>query len=193
MCSVSGREYLRQLDSDIAHYRSQAYAVTTKKAYQTHLRCYLRFCQATNLPPIPISDQNLCRYAAHLATWLQPVSVTKYLNILRILHRDMGLNNPLDNNWQLDIVLKGIKRDKGMAIKRKLPITPEILLAIRGCLHLYEPKDLLFWVACLLAFFGLLRKANLLPGSKATFDCNKHFLRGDLAKCASGLILRLKW
>jgi len=105
----------------------------------------------------------------------------------------MGLNNPLEDNWQLNMVLKGINRDKGMEQNRKLPITPTILLAIQKCLALDFPRDMVFWATCVLAFFGLLRKSNLLPTSAGTFDRDKLFTRADLHRTPSGLLLKLKW
>jgi len=135
----------------------------------------------------------LCRYAAYLASKLAYVSIPKYLNILRILHRELGFPNPLDDNWFLNTVLKGIKRDKGSVVKRKLPITPAILLGIRSQLHLQEPKDILFWAVCLVAFFGLFRKSNLLPATCHGFSTLKQLTRGDITKCSQGLAVRVKW
>ena len=47
------------------------------------------------------------------------------------MHKDAGLENPLQENWALDIVLKGIRQEKGLTVHRKLCITPDILLAIK--------------------------------------------------------------
>jgi len=89
--------------------------------------------------------------------------------------------------------MKGINREKSVLPNRKLPITPDILGAIKQCLRLQQPCDLIFWSTCLLAFFGMLRKSNLLPSSYTNFDHNKHFVRGDLAKSRAGLTLKMKW
>ena len=92
--------------------------------------------------------------------------MSKYMNIIRILHLNNGLQNPLSNKWPLISVLRGIKRDKGCPTKQKQPITPEVLLGFRQCLNLSRAADLQFWAICLVAYFGLLRTANLLPAAK---------------------------
>lgn len=70
--------------------------------------------------------------------------------------------------------------------------TKPILLKIRSLLQLSKPKDILFWAACLVSFFGLLRKANSAPTSVKSFDRSKHFIVGDIFKCAQGLALTVK-
>lgn len=175
------------------YYRSRAFADSTKKSYLTHLRTFMQFCEQTGSSPVLLDNKVLCRYAAHLASKLSYVSIPKYLNILRIMQRELGMPNPLHDNWMLDTVLKGIKRDKGAQTRRKLPITPSILLGIKSRLDLQQPKDLVFWAVCMVAFFGLFRKSNLLPVSGAKFDPKKHLTRGDIAKCQSGLTVHVKW
>ena len=64
----------------------------------------------------------------------------------------MGFDNPLKENWFLNSILKGIGTVKGLSVKRKLPITPQILLNIKQKLNLNNPKDAVFWAACLVAF-----------------------------------------
>lgn len=157
------------------------------------MKSYLTFCDLTNCQPIPVTDQSLCRYAVYLATKLSYNSIPKYLNIVRILHREVGLKNPLQDNWFLNLVLKGIKRDKGSAVKRKLPITPRMLLEIRKLLKLQEPRDLLFWSAITVAFFGLLRKANLVPHTARLYQPHQHLSRGDITRHRDGIAINIKW
>ena len=147
----------------------------------------MNFCTDFGLEPIPISDTNLCRYAAYLAGQLAYSSIGKYLNIIRILHLEYGMDNPLKDNWALSTMLKGIKRIKGAAVVRKLPITPDLLLKIRSLLNLDLPVDIVFWAACLVAFFGLLRQNNLFPGSGSRFFLRKK----DVRRHKHGLLLSL--
>ena len=60
------------------------------------------------------------------------------------MHSEMGLPNPITQNWTLDSLLRGVKRDKGLVVKRKLPITPDILLKINSSLNLKIVIDILF-------------------------------------------------
>ena len=113
--------------------------------------------------PVPITPLVLYRYVAFLARSLKYNSIGKYLNIIRIMHLEVGLPNPLEDNWPLKCLLAGVKRSKGVEVVRKLAITPDLLLRIRGLLDWENQLDVVFWAACLVAFFGLLRKSNLFP------------------------------
>ena len=156
------------------------------------MNSYLQFCSITGLAPFPISASNATRYIAHLAERLQYTSITKYLNILRLLCLECGQPNPL-STWPVVSVLRGVRRVKGDQRNSKLPITPNMLLQIRQHLHLHQPLDCTLWAAYLTAFFTLLRTANLVPPSTATFDPNKHLCRSDLSLHEGGLLLNIKW
>ena len=110
-----------QLDLDIAMYRGHTFAESTKKTYDSHRRSYLQFCHDMGYPPVPISRIQLARYTAHLAKRLKPQSISKYLNIVRLLHLEADLPNPLQENWLLQSLLKGITRVKGASVQKKLP------------------------------------------------------------------------
>ena len=138
----------------------------------------------------PAEINTLCRYIAHLAERLQASSIPKYLSIIRLVHSEMGLPSPITQNWTLDSLLRGVKRDKGLVVKRKLPITPDILLKIHSSLNLKTVTDILFWAACLVGFFGLFRKANLLPVSHNS--TGYHFLKSDVSFIAGGLLMRVR-
>jgi hypothetical protein len=136
-----------------------------------------------------MSSQSLCRYAVYLAQRLHYASISKYLNVLRILHLDLNMDNPLKDNWFLNTVLKGIRRDNPRSPRRKLPITPDVLLSIKRILDMDKPVDIMFWAACVVAFFGFFRKSNLLPRSR--LDMGQCFVRGDLRKSDQGFLLHV--
>ncbi len=142
---------------------------------------------------MPISATNVCRYAAYLAgiKQLAASSVPKYLNIIRVLHKEYGFPNPLQENWFLDHVMRGIKKEHGTIIKKKLPITPEILLRMRDTLDMDAPVNVVFWAVCTVLFFGLLRKSNALVSG--TFIAQKHLCRRDIHAHWWGLHLDIKW
>ena len=82
------------------------------------------------------TSDTLCKYVAWLAHSLSPNSVKHYLNVVRILHIESEFPNPLENDYALTSVLRGVQRLKGSAISRKLPVTLDILRRIRSCLNL---------------------------------------------------------
>ena len=83
------------------------------------------------------------------------------------MHLESDLNSPIQDNWLLDSTLRGIKREHGIPPNQKLPITPGILQIIRGQLEPSSPYDQAFWAACVVAFFGFLRKSSLVPQSSS--------------------------
>lgn len=98
---------------------------------------------------------NVCRYIAFLARSLSFSSIPGYLNIIRIMHLEAGLDNPLDN-YHVRALLKGVKRAIGAPPKQKLPITPEVLLAIHSVLDFSVNFNVALWAAMLVAFLAHL-------------------------------------
>ena len=50
------------------------------------------------------------------------------------------------------------------------------------------------WAAFLVAFFGFLRKSNVVPPSTTAFDPSKHISRSSFARCKDGsILLTLTW
>ncbi|KAK7484746.1 hypothetical protein BaRGS_00024031 [Batillaria attramentaria] len=83
-----------ELNSEVAMFRGCMFAMNTAKTYRTHLAIFLDFCNKLCIPPVPVSESTVARYAAFLARKLKPASVRQYLNIVRILHLESGLDNP---------------------------------------------------------------------------------------------------
>lgn len=105
----------------------------------------------------------ICRYVAYLAQTMCFNSIRQYLNVIRILHLENGYSNPLQDDFTLKSVLRGVQRVKGVCVKRKLPITLSMLESFCSVLDFDRSQDLTFWSACLVAFFGMLRKSSLFP------------------------------
>jgi hypothetical protein len=167
------------LKTEVQKYRAATFADNTKKTYQSHLRSYLTFCEEMEIVPVPASEQVVAQYAAYLARrGLAPSSVRQYLNIIRILHLESGVNHPYKDSWLVTTTLKGIDRIKGCAPNRKTPISPQVLLDIHHAMNLSCVKDCIFWAACLVMFFGLLRKSNLFQDN-GSFSAERQLTKGD--------------
>lgn len=178
---------------ELSLYREQTFAESTKKSYDTHRRSYIDFCLRLGYQPVPVTKLNLARYAVFLARRLKPQSISKYLNIVRLLHIEADLPNPLQDNWLLKSLLTGIKRAKGCKVNKKLPITPQLLLRIKRQLDFKNPLDVVFWAICLTAFFTFLRKSNLLPATTTSFDPQKQLARQDFKTHSWGLSVTITW
>ena len=70
----------RYLDADVLSYRQAPYADSTKNTYNAQRRAFLRFCLYFSLSPVPVTSNNLCKYAAFLARSLSPSIIPGYLN-----------------------------------------------------------------------------------------------------------------
>ena len=94
-------------DMELRKFRRQAYAVSTKATYRSQLRAYLTFCIHDGYQPPPDSATALSRYAAFLARFLSVASIAAYLNTVRLLHLEHGLENPTKNNFgKFDSILQ---------------------------------------------------------------------------------------
>ena len=58
------------------------------------------------MPPVPANEKTIAMYAACLARRLRPASVRQYLNIVRVMHLEAGLSNPLKDSWFISSALK---------------------------------------------------------------------------------------
>ena len=182
-----------QLDAEVEHFRGLTYADSTKRSYACHRRAFIKFCGDMGYRAVPVTQENLLRYTVFLARRLSVASIKKYLNVIRLLHLEHGFPNPLKENWFLDSLLKGVSREKGLSVKRKLPISPDILLKIKNLLNFNVIDDSMFWAACTTAFFVFFRKSNLFPPSANKFDNSKHLCRSDFSLFPWGLLLDIRW
>jgi hypothetical protein len=158
---------------------SAAFATSTKTAYACQIKKYLTFCKLYDYQPVPVSTEVLCKYAAYLAQSCCYTTVKQYLNAVRLVHLEYGHANPLQDNFQLKLVLKGIERTKGNAVSRKCPITVDVLKKFLTVLDLNDSQCVTFWAACLVAFYGMLRKSSLfpkavVPGHMCVANCLMH-------------------
>ena len=143
--------------------------------------------------PAPISPELLCLYIAYLARTLKASSVPLYLNFVSLLHKELGLPDPVLGNWLISSTLTGVRRLKGSPPVPKLPITIDMLVSIRTRLNLSLSLHASFWAICLTAFFGLFRKSHLLPISSGKFSVALHFCKDDFIPFSGGYLVRVRW
>jgi hypothetical protein len=173
-----GSDDVAGLLSQASAFKGAAFALSTVKTYKSQTTAYLKFCIRYGLQSIPASQDTLCAYLSFLSRSLSPSSIKGYMNAVRLLYIEAGLVNPLAQNWEISMIQKGIARMMGSPPKQKLPMTIPMLLALYGTLA-DTPSDKAFWIACLIAFFGFLRKSTLLPAS-AELTRGKFIARSDL-------------
>ena len=182
-----------RLDQEVHLYRSSRFASSTARTYSIHLKAYLDFCAKLGIDVVPISQTDLGRYIAFLSRRLSFSSVRQYLNVVKLIHLESGLRNPLENNWYVASILKGVRRTKGDTSMQKLPITLDILKGIFLKLTLTESFDRAFWAACLVGFYSFFRKSNLLVNSHIDFDPSRHLCARDVQFTNEGAVLTVRW
>lgn len=175
---------LESLLSEASRYRNAAFAQTTKKTYKSQASCYLKFCFNFGLQPIPATQETLVTYCSYLARTLSASSIPAYMNVVRLLHIEAGFPNPLEKNWEVTSIQKGISRLKGKPPHQKSPITVSILLSLFSTLD-ESSADSAFWCACLVAFYGFLRKSTLLP-TNDKLKLGRFIARDDIVNLTLG-------
>lgn len=179
------------LEGETRTLKEKAWASSTMSTYKAQLNCYIDFCAKVNKESVPVGAETVQLYVTYLVRVRQftYASVRQYLNVLTQLHRFEGLPDPIPNNVQLQHLLRGVKRDLGVAQTPVDAISPSVLLSIRATLNLSVTDDLCFWCACLVAFYGLLRPINITCTSH---DRTKDLCRSDVIPCSWGYLLVLR-
>ena len=180
------------LDSEVASFRQATFAESTQRTYLSQIRTFIRFCIYFGYTPVPASAETIVRYSVFLARTYVASSVKQYLNVVRIIHLDRGLKNPLEGSFHLKCVLKGITRMRGRAPERKLPITPVILRMFHRYLDVRNAYDVTFFAACVVAFFTFFRKSTLLSKSLKDHDPGKNLCRRDVEFSEQGVLISVK-
>ena len=91
-------------------------------------------------------------------------SVRNYLKGLKSFYSCLGVAVPWAQFEHLRRLLAGLKRLRGEGTRRKLPITPQLLLRFAQVLPAGS-RWLATYVCCVVGVFGLLRRSNLVVGA----------------------------
>ena len=150
-----------------SYFRS-GLAPSTKRSYTSVKRRFLSFCDASNSTPLPVTEHLLCRYVSFLAEQgLSPKSVKLYLSAVHHLQISLNFKDPkIGEMPKLEQVMRGVKREQAKCSpgkRTRLPITPEILLKLRGVWEASSKQhnSIMLWAACcLLLWFPQSRGDN---------------------------------
>ena len=146
----------------------QAIDTSTLKSYSSALNSYLAFVRLHDFPVEPTPD-TLSFYTVYMCSFLKPESVTAYLS---------GLCQQLEPYFPnvraarlsplVERTLKGCKRLKGSATKRKRALTFSDLYVVSNDLqHSHLHDDQLFLSMLYTGFFALMRLGELsFPNDK---------------------------
>ena len=171
-----------------------AFAEGTLSNLTTQWVKFLSFFLIYDLDPLPVKEEDLCRYADFLGSCLKShKSVISYLSGVKTLHILLGYSVAAFNSLSLRLTLRGMHRLNPHVPNQAPPISVDILSKIYKLLNMDNEDDVIFWAVVLVGFFLLLRKCNLVPVSSNKFDPSKQLKRSDLQIAPDHIKVTLRW
>ena len=173
--------------------QAKAYAEGTFLNYVNQWVMFLSFCVENSLQAIPATVDTLLCYAQYLSERMKSYgSISGYLVGVKKLNSLLNLRVDSFNDFQMQIMCRGLQRSSTHVVKQAEPITPGILEEAHDYFDFNSELDVLVWCASLFAFYLLFRKSNLLPNMLWGFDGNKQ-LRSDLIFTGKHLVVGIQW
>ena len=169
-------------------YFQHSLAPSTQRSYNSAHSRYFAFCSQFNIPPLPVQEAHLCRFASFLAKDNITYSTIKcYFSAIRRLQIAHNYADPMIASFpKLESVIRGIKleqaRNKDSSPKR-LPITIDILYQLRSFFEAYgqDPDSFMLWAAVSTCFFGFMRSGEMTLPSESAFDPSTHLCFSDVS------------
>ena len=162
----------------------QVLAASMHGTYSCAQKKFVNFCVMTGHlslygSPCPASEWTLWLLATYLADSQRHSSIKVFLSVVRSLDVNQGFPEscPL-----LHRAVRGIKHSQGALLsKPRLPVSSNILCIIYSALDLNSFDDVMFWAACLLAYFAFLRSAKFTVSSLSAFNPSLHLSMSDVS------------
>lgn len=150
-----------KLDELAKSYMQRSLSPSTRKFYAIDLRIFAKWCESLGLIALPAIPDTLARFlAAQASQGIKPATLIRRLAAIRMAHEAQGYSTPTQHKG-VKAVLKGIKREKGIAPRRKAPATAErIESMIAHCSD--TPAGLRDKALLLLGFAGAFRRSELV-------------------------------
>ena len=150
---------INRLEENVSLFLGQALAPATLRSYRSGQTRYLRFCHEAGLQSLPLTEQVLCMFVAHLSLTYQTLKC--YLSAIRHYSIMAGQSDPFGFPI-LQYVLRGVRRNPKPAQPR-LPITPQILRQLKNqwAPLAGETDYKMQWAACCVGFFGFMRAGGV--------------------------------
>ena len=185
---------LSVLDQNVKKSQASAFAVGTFSNLTTQWVKYLCFSIHYQMTPLPVSVEDLCRYAQYLDHCFKShQSVRNYLSGVKTLHVLLGFSTTSFQSKVFAFTLQGMRRNNTYTKQQAPPITVQILEKIYHLLDFSNEDDVIFWAVVLIGFFLLLRKCNLVPDTANSFNPNKQLKRQDFTFLHDHARVQLTW
>lgn len=167
-------------------------APSTLQSYTASFHRYQLFCSQASLSTFPVIEHNLILFCTYLSNHVAASTIKSYLSGIRFHAIALGFPFDVAAMPRLYYILRGIKRTQGNRHQLPLrkPITMLHLTAILSWLQhssISTNDRCLWWSACTLAFFGLLRVSEYTAPTSysitdgVTFSTNDVQISPDLS------------
>jgi hypothetical protein len=145
--------------------RSIRIAASSRKTYRGHQKIFMRCCEAFDMDPLLVSEDELCLVVAHFVMDHTSGSVASYLSALQDLYTSAGAG-PLPRGPKFLEFLRGLKRLLGPAdeVVRTRALGIEELGAILSSLDMADPSEVSFGAQLVVAFMLALRTEDHTDG-----------------------------
>ena len=180
---------------------AKALANSTRKNYRSCFKQYKAFCKGHSIQHFPITEQTLFLFCTYLATRrYRPItykSIKGYLSAIRYKGIVKGFIISFNGMNRLYYVLRGIKRHQGNRLHRppRSPITIQHLAYLHNFIHTLPVScqdKALYWSACTMAFFGLLRVSEYSCPKIQDFHLHYQLLLRDVSFDHNAISLFIK-
>ena len=148
------------MEDALQQFYANSLAASTQKSYCSGQKWYLPFCNKFNLVAIPPSEHILLLSISPLGVdGLSLATIKSYLSSVWNLMINAGISAPIIYTPRVELVIRGIKHSKvgfGAPNWCRLPITPDILLKLKGVWSLSPliADKMMLCAAVCLGFFG---------------------------------------
>lgn len=161
-----------ELNRLLHHALKNAWDISTRRSYHSHLKSYSDFVLLHNLPFEP-NPYNLALFIVFMSQHIKPNLVEGYLT--GIVH-SLIPDYPHILEWRSSLLvrqtLKGCKRLYNSPIVRKHPLSlADIEQVANSYIIRHSFDDYLFLAQLLVGFFGLLRLGELCYSDSPALDC----------------------
>ena len=174
-------EILGQLEKlRIQNRKTQTFKYTKNSAANvvSAIRQFLYFTNYFRLQQLPASPDTLICFLEFMARTSGYNHLKHLYSSVKYLHEALDYDFP-ENNFQIDTTLQGLKRRLANVPFQVLPLNPQVLRRMYQHIDTSNPEDQALWSSYLCAFYGLLRKSNVVPESRK-FDPRKVLVRRNI-------------
>ena len=142
--------------------------------YESGIKANYKFCEKFKIQPLPASSLTLQFFCVHNSCYTSYKTLEVFLAAICLRYLEQGLNDPT-NNQLLHLVCRGIRRLQGDKIRKRLPITINLLRTLKSQLanstFFTVLEQQLLWVAFSLAFYSFMRVSEFTtPPTSDTFS-----------------------